>query len=273
MFIQNGWRGYYIDVFEQLDAQMGSVDKLAVDYMLCFGQAVGQRYQQYISGKVVAMGALRNNRQLRFSGTVKGTIAFISQWRSEGLPAAGRMYSQEEFMGAIDRCIVSFLGEYAQGHGKRVHIIPRTQTGSPERADEAQYFSAMLGEPCHFLEFGAPGSSYRAVDVAEVVVGVDSTLVYESIARGTKTAVFSIRGTMMGVKGFDFGWPAECPSDGPFWTNTPSPERFGVVLDHLFAMTEDSWREELKRVSFDNLMIFDPSNAILKEVLAQALGV
>ena len=272
MFIQNGWRGYHADVFEQLDASERNVGSLAVDYMLCFGHAVGRHYQRYIAGTAVAIGALRNNRQLRSAAREAGSIAFVSQWRSEGIQCAGRVYSQEEFMGAIDRCIVSFVADYARAHGKRLSIIPRTPADSDQRREEAQYFEAMLGEPCRFLEYDKPGSSYQALDAAEVVVGVDSTLVYEAIARGTRTAVFSIRGALMGVQGFGYGWPAACEPDGPFWTNTPAPERFAAVLDYLFGISDDDWRKELQGLAFEELMVFDPGNALLRQTLAQALA-
>jgi len=272
MFVQNGWRGYHVDVFEQLDARPKLAEQLAVDYMLCFGQAVGQHFQRYVSGTVVAMGALRNNRQARDVSVIQGSIIFVSQWHRDGVEIAGRVYSQDEFIGAVDRCLVGFLGQYARRQGKKLHIIPRTPAGSPNREKEARHFSAILGGPCCFLEYDTPDSSYRVIDMAEVVVGVDSTLLYEAAARGVKTAIFSVRGAIMGVKGFDFGWPAQCPPDGAFWTNTPSPERFREVLDYLFSVSDDAWRAKLQDVSFAELMVFDQGNSILKRTLARAIA-
>ena len=273
MFIQNGWRGYHADVFEQLEVSVESNDELLVDYMLCFGTAVGRHYQRYISGEVVAIGALRNNLQERRSDVREaGCLAFVSQWRKGGIQVNNRLFSQEEFTGSVDRCIVRFLADYALAHGKSISIIPRTRADSVERREEGLYFEAMLGKPCRFLEYNTHGSSYLALDVAEVVVGIDSTLVYEAIARGTRTAVFSIRGTLMGLQGFDYGWPSVYAPDGPFWTNTPAPERFTAVLNYLFAISDDEWRKELQCVAFDELMVFDPGNALLKHTLAQALS-
>jgi len=271
MFVQNGWRGYHLDVFEQLDAGMKTAEQLAVDYMLCIGQAVGEHYQRYLSGTVVAMGSLRNNRQPRVDSVDHGSIVFISQWDSKGFEIAGRFYSQDEFVGAVDRCLIGFLRQYAQQNGKELHFIPRTALGSADRKKEERHFSAILGRPCSFLEFDTQGSSYQVIDQAELVVGVDSTLLYEAAARGAKTAFFSIRGTILGVKGFDFGWPVQYQSDGSFWTNSPSPERFKAVLDYLFSVSDDCWQTELKRVSFAKLITFDQGNSILKRTLKQAL--
>lgn len=271
MFVQNGLRGYHVDVFEQLDARPELAEKLAVDYMLCFGRAIGSHYQRYVSGAVVAMGSMRNNRQDRQVSVVQGSIAFVSQWHLEGVEIAGRTYSLDEFTGAVDRCLVGFLREYARRHGKQLRIIPRTQAATPYREKESQYFSEILGEPCSFLEYDMIGSSYKVIDTAEVVVGVDSTLLYEAAARGIKTAIFSIRGAITGIKGFDFGWPAQYPPDGTFWTNLPSPERFREVLDYLFSVSDHNWRTELQRIIFEELMVFDQGNSILKRTLAQAL--
>ncbi|MES2770817.1 MAG: LA_1612 family putative O-antigen biosynthesis protein [Pseudomonadota bacterium] len=272
MFIQNGWRSRYGDVFELLTEPAPSQkNALAVDYMMCFGSAIGAHFQRYIAGEVMAIGALRNNRQPQLASKAAGTIAFISQWSRHGVQLAGKTYSQDAFMGTADRCILAFLSKYAAEHKKKLYIIPRTHVGSVDRRDETSYYSALLGKACSFLEYDTPGSSYQAIDVAEVVVGVDSTLVYETIARGNKAAVFAIRSALMGVEGFEYGWPAPLAAEGAFWTNSPSPERFRAVLDYLFSTSEAQWRAELKRVSFEQLMVFDPDNTILKTTLTQVL--
>lgn len=272
MFVQNGWRSYYGDVFELLEAGGDASDKLAVDYMLCFGESIGSHYRRHIEGAVIPIGALRSNRHPRTAARLHGVIAFISQWRSEGLQLAGRTYSQEEFIGEADRCILGFLADYARAHDKRLRIIPRTRAGSADRVAEAAYFAAMTGGACAFLEFDMPTSSYEAVDAAEVVVGVDSTLVYEALARGTRTAVLSIRGTLMSITGFEFGWPEKLLADGPFWTSSPSPERFGEILDHLFGLDDAAWADELAQAGGDDLMAHDPGNRILQASLRQALA-
>ena len=272
MFIQNGWRGYHADIFEQLDMQVNSTHNLSVDYMLCFGSAVGRHYQRYISGLVIPMGSLRNNRQIHLAPKIKNSLAYVSQWLRHGIQMGSRSYSQDEFIGVADRNIVGFLGEYAREKSKHLFIIPRSKFGSPDRADEAEYFASILGEACHFLEYDSSGSSYKAIDAAEVVVGVDSTLLYESIARGTKTAIFSIRGNITNVNGFDFGWPAYRSPVGSFWTNTPSHVKYREVLDFLFGISVKDWRDELNKASFTDLMIMDLGNSILKKIITQVLA-
>ena len=272
MFVQNGWRAHYADVFERLDALDEDVGNLKVDYMMCFGKEVGRHYQRHIHGDVVPIGALRNNRHACCIARNPTLVAFISQWRSEGLRIAGRMYSQWEFMGATDHYILGFLSEYSRNHAKSLSIIPRTPRGSEARREETDYYTSILGSMCRFIESDLNGSSYKALDSVQVVVGVDSTLVYESIARGARTAVFAIRGELMGVRGFEYGWPAACPSDGPFWTNSPSHDRFATIMDYLFSISDEGWRKELERTSFNELMAFDPGNGMLKKTLKLTLG-
>lgn len=271
MFIQNGLRGYHIDIFEQMDALLNSDEKFCVDYMLCFGQGIGGHYQRYVSGSVVAMGALRNNRQMRADVSVQGSLAYVSQWLPSGVQIEGRIYTQDEFVGAVDRCILEVVCEYVREHGKQLHIIPRTQSGSADREAEARHFTSIVGANFRFLEYEIPGSSYRAIDASDVIVGVDSTLLYEAVARGVKTAIFSIRGSLLGIKGFDFGWPAHYPADGAFWTNAPSFEKFRAVLDYLFSVSDDAWQKELESVRFDDLMRFDQGNSVLKRTLEKVL--
>ncbi|MDC3408814.1 hypothetical protein OAY00_03540 [Burkholderiales bacterium] len=270
MFIQNGLRAYHVDVFEQLDALEQTDNGLAVDYMMCFGNAIGQHYLQYLSGSVVVMGGLRNNRKERSALVLQDSIAYVSQWNPNGIEVAGNTYTSDEFFGNVDREIIGFLNEYSLKHNKRLYVIPRTRGDSHDRPGEAIYFSSLLGEPCSFLEYDVPDSSYKAIDAVDVLVGADSTLLYEAAARGKKTAFFSIRGTVMGIEGFDFGWPAKIPSDGPFWTNRISKSTYTDILDYLFTMDDEDGRRD--REVLRDFMVFDHGNSILKRTLTEVLS-
>ena len=121
-----------------------------------------------------------------------------------------------------------------------------------------------MGIEPEFSETSGPYPSYKAVDSAEVVVSMDSTIAYESVARGKKTALFAIRGTLRELFDYDYGWPADYPDEGPFWTNKPDPDIFIRILDYLFEVSDEQWKKDVEATNFSSLMEYDPRNTIFK---------
>ena len=143
-----------------------------------------------------------------------------------------------------------------------------------------------MGIEPEFFETSGPYPSYKGVDSAEVVVSSDSTLGYESIGRGEKTAIFSIRGTLLELSGGsvvtpsssffdgsrDYGWPGDFPDEGPFWTNKPDPDIFIRILDYLFEVSDEQWKKDVEATNFSSLMEYDPGNTIFQSILEKELG-
>jgi surface carbohydrate biosynthesis protein len=272
-FVQNGWRSYYLDAFEQLDGMNEEARaQLKVDYMMTMGETIANEYTRYVAGTGLAIGSVRNNLQSKVLQRDPSIIAFISQWREDGLWMDGAWYSQEIWVATIDRPILSFLVQYAARHKKRLMVIPRTRRTDADRSKELMHFNSLMSGDYEVLEPAETHSSYHAIDMAGVVVGVDSTMVYEAIARGARTAVFSIRGDVLGLRAYTYGWPGSFPDEGPFWTNRLSFEAFERIMENLFALTDAEWDAELVAQSYSKLMIYDPANSIFKEKLAEILG-
>ena len=273
MLIQNGARTYYEDVFELLDgATPESIDAMAVDYMMLFGTNVGARFSRFIKGNVIPIGSLKNNMLPTTHIRQTNVVAFVSQWRKSGFSLNGIFQTHESFFRQADKPIIQFLLQYAHEKKKRLTIILVNNKDASDRDDEEAYFRELVGEDVVFLEPVGAYSSYQAIDMASVVVGVDSTLIYEAAARGAKTAFFSIRSNLLGIKGRTFGWPSEFLDDGPFWTNHPSVEIFERIIDHLFEIDDAQWHAQLAEHSFDKVMTYDPGNGILKSILTKELG-
>jgi surface carbohydrate biosynthesis protein len=271
LFIQNGARSYYADLFEALDEMDPSSIKsdLKVDYMLSSGCIIGSEYARYISGTVVPVGSIKNNLVPKSQTMQKGLIAFISTWQELSFELCGKHYTEHTYLAPVDRTIISNLLRYSKERNKRLVIIPRNPRHSELRDQEEEHFRELLNQEPEFIDSPEPYSSYQASDMADVVVGVDSTLGYESIARGNKTAIFTIRGEFLGLKGFSYGWPANFPEEGSFWTNKSSSTTFFRILDYLFSVDDAQWSKE---VNISSLMVYDPGNSLLKSTLEKVLG-
>jgi surface carbohydrate biosynthesis protein len=278
LFVQNGVRSYYADIFEVLDREKAAGRRgLAVNYMGTFGSFPGGEYGKYIDGEVIAMGSFKNNIVPRGTSKNKGTIAYISQYRNiEGLVMDGRFRTRQDFFEKADRIVLDFLDDYAQRNGKQLFIVPFNSPDSDSQMfqSESSYYRDLTGREHAYASNAGTGfaKSYRSLDTAEVVVGIDSTLVLECAARGNKTAVFSVRGHFLGLKGIDFGWPGSLGDEGSFWTNQPDTRIFERILDHLFNITDEQWISELSEQEFDRVMVYDPGNHIFNSILQKELG-
>lgn len=273
MFVQNGTRSIYGDVFGELRQRTGG-EPLRVDRMLTFGADVGAEYGKHIAGERIACGSLKNNSAPRQTPGAKGTIAFISQFReSEGPVIAGRSYSRKEYFQEPDELVLGFLADYARRRGKTLSVIScaRDSTGASAIA-ERRYFETLAGPDCGVSGDLASNSGYAMTDAADVVVSIDSTLGYESVARGNRTALFTVRVSDQGESGLQFGWPGNYPDDGPFWTNRRDPDAFERILDHLFGISDEEFMSEAASCGFERIMAYDPGNTILKDTLQELLG-
>ena len=62
LFVQNGYRSYYLDLFGDLDSiDSDTISTFFVDYMLVFGSAIGKQYSKYLKGSVLLAGSIKNN--------------------------------------------------------------------------------------------------------------------------------------------------------------------------------------------------------------------
>ncbi len=278
LFVQNGWRGNNLDVFDKLEEVGFDVSRnYFVDYMLVFGSVIGEKYAQYIKGNTVIVGSIANNFMRKEKLPERGVIAFLSTtppWEmlTPFSSREGNSVWAEDLIRPADRPVIQCLMRYAKEKNKRLIIIPRCPISSELFVLEEAYFKSLMGcETAFFRPDGAcPG--LQAVDSAEIVVTIDSTLGYESIARGNKTAFFSFRSKLCKVWPTTFGWPRDFQDEGSFWTKNPDPDSFVRILDYLFEVDDVQWRKDIESINFSSLMVYDPGNTVLKSTLEKVLG-
>jgi surface carbohydrate biosynthesis protein len=274
MFIQNGWRSYYSDVFETLDL-LNSQDRNSalVDYMLVFGRYIGEEYSRYIKGLIIPFGSYKNNAITQRGKRQPDILAFISQYHEGGVTLDNKKISHDDFFKKPDLLILEFLQTYARENHKRLVVIPRNRRNQmPQRGREESYYCELLGSAIEFLDPDSETPSYDAVDLAGVSVAIDTTLGYESLARRNRTAIFSVRGTICGLKGYDFAWPNKSDETGFFWTNRTDSSIFAKILDRLYAATDADWQTQLAACKVNDLIVCNSNNAILERILVEELG-
>jgi len=260
LFIQNAHRGKTSFGKEAIQKFRDSNQELRVDYMCVHGEAAGLTYKKFIEGESVCIGSIKNNQIAKVESVERGTIAVISHHRVKYAGLTTTSY----------KVVLHFLHEYAQTNGKRLKIICNTNS----KGEREHFNDIMDGREFQFVDqpnrYGY--TSYMATDKAEVVVGLVSTLTYESAARGNKTAFFYVIPILSLNQGIRYGYPEEVPDVGPYWTNFPDIKVFKNIIDHLFEISDEEWRKELENTEYPSQMGYDPGNSVLKGILSKELG-
>lgn len=270
IFWQNGVRGGPGDIF----ASINNTKKYHVDHMLVFSQHVGKEYQRYISGEIIVAGSLKNNSRNISTDVVDESILFISQFREK--PASGKAFFIDvngvdipwEKIYRPEMLALKFLKMWCANNKKLLRI--GGCMGKAQGAEQTFFANHLNGCNWEYVPKTEDYGSYELLDRAEIVVGIDSTLVLESIGRGKKTAVFSCRSAVLNDASMKFGWPAALPDNGPFWTNGTDDLEFLRVMDYLSAVGVEEW--ELTRQTYASELIgFDPGNMQFRALLARLL--
>ncbi|WP_036097005.1 LA_1612 family putative O-antigen biosynthesis protein [Leptospira weilii] len=264
VLVQNGWRGNLNEQFGWEDAK-----DYFVDYMFLFNKNIGTVYSKYLKGITFGSGSFLNNYNSISSKDKKKNVLFISQYRPRENSVAfsfvdGRPISYDEFYLAED-FLLNKLSNYCDQNDFRFEIAA---SNSRDTEDQYQFFKSKISnENFTFLTKGYSLNGYEIIDQAQIVVGIDSTLVYESIARGHRTAFFTLRSVF--DRSRKFAWPADYPERGPFWTNEMDEFEFERVMDYITQTTDSEWETTRSKYVRD-LMEYDPGNsqfiALMKEL-------
>lgn len=271
ILIQNGSRDNWLDDFDRKY-------KFHVDYMLVHGVNVGNYYSASISGEVLAVGSLKNNLIPILNETMDDGVLFISQWTSPPFDKQPfckdydfNSVSWGEYFSA-ELIVLKFLDKWCFENNKKLKVCGREKDAID--SEESFYKDHLFHCEWLYIPRKDNYNSYKLVDNSELVVHIDSTLGYESIARGKKTATFSCRGSTLlrdsDVVSWPFGWTGDLPNNGPFWTNNQDIEEFQRVMDYINTMSYKSWEKSLGPYS-NGLMEFDSGNTHLVSLLEKLL--
>ena len=267
--IQNGIRSERNDLFSLLKTDsISPVNR--VDKMYVFGTAIGKKYLEYISGEILIHGSFKNNL-IPLSPPKKDSVAYVSTFRpSQHLNTVLRESSPETpvtYGQIISRRekVILWLAEYCTENQLQLKIVGKDE--NPQR-EESYYRSLLQNYKFEFVAREITSSSYEAIDKSEIVVFTSSTLGYESLARGKRTAALMLDAEIIGSEALRFGWPAELQDDGPFWTHQLDEARLREIMDFLRKVDDAEW-DKIRKQTIKDVIVFDPDNSKFKESVNQ----
>jgi surface carbohydrate biosynthesis protein len=267
--IQNGVRSDQGDLFGLLKATSPR-SNYKVDKMYVFGTAIGKKYLDYISGETVVHGSLKNNL-VPISPPKKNTVAYISTYRPgqkrsfvvpESRPEQPITYQQ---IVTRRETVVLWLAEYCTENQLQLKIVGKDEN---PKGEESYYRSLLQNCKFEFVAREMTSSSYEAIDSSEIVVFTSSTLGYESLARGKRTAALMLDAEIIGAEALKFGWPAKLQDDGPFWTHQLNEVRLDEIMDFLREVDDSEW-DKIRTQTIKDVIVFDPDNSKFKDSVDQ----
>ena len=267
--IQNGIRSERNDLFDLLKSVSAGANN-HVDKMFVFGTAIGRKYLEFISGEIVTHGSFKNNL-VQMSPSKKDSVAYVSTFRpSQHLNAVLRESSSEmpvTYGQIISRRekVILWLAKYCTEKQLQLTIVGKDE--NPQR-EESYYKSLLQNYKFEFVAREITSSSYEAIDKSEIVLFTSSTLGYESLARGKRTAALMLDAEIIGSEALRFGWPAELQDDGPFWTHQLNEARLREIMDFLRKVDDAEW-DEIRKQTIKDVIVFDPDNSKFKESVNQ----
>jgi surface carbohydrate biosynthesis protein len=271
--VQNGWRGHEF----VRDLHADGDEPLVADHVLCFGEAAAGLFRAHIDAEPVLIGSLRNNAAPQ-GGPQTGpdTVALISTLRDKvdldswmvGYGGEPLVRYREVFERRLT--FASWVAEFSRSAGLHLRVVGKDLDSPRERG----FYRDLLGPEGDGWSFAArrgPHSSYEEISRARIVVSTSSTLGYEALARGIRTAFFMLDAELPGRFGDRFGWPLPLGDDGPLWANRLDRDAVAGVLGRLHRMDDDEWSRAL-RDWVPRLIDHDPGNTRLCALLG-SLGV
>lgn len=225
-FVQNGMRGYSNDIFGLLESKKLNKKDIGVDKMFVWNALVGDMYKKYLSGNYYNVGSIVNNHvKLLKKKRKKKSLLFISEFRNDN-PS----YDLSKDFYLIEKKLISFLYNFCEKNFLIFEICSNLKNSVKEFKF---YKNLMPGDNWKFLEKKNQFSGYYYIDEALVTVFISSSLGYESISRGNKTAAFTLRHLVTEIESHKFGWPYKFPEKGKIWTNKYDEKIFDRILKYL----------------------------------------
>ena len=275
IFLQNGLRTKSGDIFGSLSKS----DNYHVDYMLVTSEAIGKYYLNFLSGEYNAVGTLGNNGVIRPTNIKATDILFISQLNNNikddntfFIKDDGTSISSNTFF-STEIKVLKLLAKWCFENNKQLKICGREKINNNN--EKYFYINYLKGSKCvwEYIPRKSWYSSYNLIDKAHIVISIDSTLGYEAIARGKRTAFFSCRGDDLGDTSYRFGWPLKLPDSGPIWTNKQDDLGLQLpkIMNYLNAISDNEWTKVCQ--NYKNLVMeFDPGNTRFVKLLNQLLS-
>ena len=247
--VQNGWR--IADSPGGETGKIGEQGNEQVDYFFSVGEASRLAFQSGLKATFIPIGSLHLNffaKPIRDLNSNKD-VSLVSIFRPK------RSADDQGFdeLKTFASCLVA---------QKLPLKIIGSQTSDLGAEFELQFYEKVLkGVDFDFQRRSANNSSYKRLLHSSIFLVDQSTFGYEALSLGLRVGFISFQSRFR--KTDRFGKPLEFGEKGPFWTNDPSEEEIGRILDYLLNVSDEQWERDSGWIR-DQLMVHDYGNTKIR---------
>ena len=252
--------------------------KYNLDYIFCFNTSVGKVYKKLLNAKPIVIGSLKNNSVSLSKSKSKKPIAFISQFRMTLKKNIKYMFSYDQFKVNLtsyyfnkknftnittnnfykdDENVLNSLLKYLGKRKINLHIIGVLK--KQQIFEEDYYKKICKGFDYKFIKNNYNNKSYKILKNYKIIVGVDSTMLYEALAQKKKVGFFSVRKSSFKNHNGYFGYPYNKRAKGEYWSSSSNYNEISRVLKNLFKSSSAKYNKSMKQY-LKNLTYYDNKN-------------
>lgn len=259
--IQNSHRMAVSDFFSRIKKIKNSNLNLKCDYILTYNDNVKRKYKEIINANFITVGSFKSNSYKKSVLRNKYQIVYISDFRAKN-KIEKQYISWNRWFGDVENLLIN-LSKFLKLNNLKITILGGTT--DQQLIEEKEYYKKIFKNNFKFIPRDQKRDNFKISDNSKIVININSTLGYEALSRGTKTAFFSVRSKDNKFISTRFNWPASIPKKGKFWTNSSSPREINRILNFLKNTTHLKWKKIIDK-DHSNKLIFDYNNTIFKNL-------
>ncbi len=246
--IQNGWR---LNNPNSLSVR-NEFDDYKVDSAFVFSNASKSIFSLNLRANYFECGSIKANE---FVKSVEG----VKERQKFTLISSFRNSKHENYSSGIS--FMTNLASVSRKHGLTICLAGSESNESGSKAEKFFYDECLAGCEWEFHRRVTAWSSYELVKKSPFVIVESSSLGYECLGMGMRVGFIAFRPQHRQDR--RFGKPLEFGEKGPFWTNDPSEEEIGRILDYLLNVSDEQWERDSGWIR-DQLMVHDYGNTKIR---------
>ena len=265
--IQNAWRSDESNFFKNNQSPKAG----SIDYLFVQNKNIVKKYKSVCKAKFSIIGSFLSNNVPKKKVKKKYDIVYISTFRHINNFKINGNITFEDYLKAESN-LVKKISLYCLKKNKRLYILP---TRKEHQKQELSFFKECLRDTKNWKMIKRISSNYdfpyTIVDKADIVMGIDSTLLYEAFGRGVKTIFFDVRPKNKFLSNNrHFAWPKKLMLSGPFWEGSDNYESIFKTINRVEDFSPSKWDKIVKKYKND-LMLYDKNNKSFKKILNKHL--
>ncbi len=263
VLLQNAWRNEMYDTLLK-DLKTREIKNFSMDYIFTFNKEIGKKFNKVAKARIIPIGSFKSNIMCVNKKKFKN-IVFISNWgdKSQDKALVGNFLFKDFFK--RQKQIFENVIFFARKKKTNVHVLCKT-SNPRETYLEKNFFLNNKHQLKNIKFCSEERKKFEVIDKAEMIITLNSTLGYEAFSRKKKTIFFNLYDNKKTYKTANFAWPYKLKRNGFFWTDDLTEKNCYRYFEKIYNLKTSKWEKIYKKI-YENIMIRDYNNLILKKIL------